>query len=333
MSTQATPFAQVQAGVGAWAPPPGVTEHTGAPLSPDYDFFTSPPAEIGEIRSAYSSLQKGAKVNTVSARLRAVAIAAAVGIGIAIGLEVAVHLLTRLAFETHIPRPFWAVLPGALLAILFWRLTRSSGICNFVGSAGVAEFVGAAAGAGILRQKVLRFQDAEALADYVTRHFRRTEYTYTEFSFRWFPPLGEKPCFDIAGSHGANLQTPPTGNYYNYGRAAEIAWCAYLAPHLDAELAQTGYIRFFMGNKRWARLGRGFLEIEESDGAVFRGDAAEVGSVKMQSGYLTLTRKDGASGFFGKLGESGSFYFDLSTVRNSRLFLYAFERLLGIMLA
>lgn len=50
----------------------------------------------------------------------------------------------------------------------------------------------------------------------------------------------------------------------------------------------------------------------------------------MQSGTLYLTRKDEQSGFFGKLGEFGSFYFDLSTMHNSRLFLLAFEKLLGL---
>jgi len=329
MSSQASPFPQVQAQAGAWTPPPGVTEHTGEPLSAEYDFSTSPPADIGEVKSAYSSVKKGPKLNTRPARIRAAAIAAAVGVGVAIGLEGAARLLSTLAFETHIPRPFWALLPGALLAMLFWRLTRSSGTCNFVGSAGCAGFAGAASGGKFIRHRVLRFKDAEGLAVSVTRHFRQTEYTYTEFSFRWFPPLGEKPCFDIAGSHGANLEIPPTGNYYNYGRAAEAAWCEYLVPHMDAELAQTGYIRFFAGNKRWVRLGRGFMEIEEADGTVYRSEAAEIGSVKMQSGSLYLTRKEGAPGFFGKLGESGSFYFDLSTVRNSRLFLLALEKLLG----
>ncbi len=322
--------ASIQTSVDAWAPPPGVTEHTGAPLSVEYDFFTPPPQEIGEIRSAYSNVKKGENLNTRLARLRGAGVAAAVGIGIAIILEGVAKVLSTLAYETHIPRPFWAVLPGALLAILLWRLTRSSGICNFVGSAGCAEFVSAADRGKLIRKQILRFKDAEGLTAHVTRHFRQSEYTYTEFSFRWFPPNGEKPSFEIAGSHGANMETPPTGNYYNYGRAAEAAWCAYLAPLMDTELAQTGSIRFNTGDKRSVRVGRSFLEVQEADGTCYRAEAGEIGSVKMQSGTLYLTRNEGASGFFGKLGESGSLYFDLSTVRNSRLFLLAFQKLLGL---
>jgi hypothetical protein len=171
------------------------------------------------------------------------------------------------------------------------------------------------------------------LTAHVTRHFRQSEYTYTEYSFRWFPPNSESPSFEITGSHGANLETPPTGNYYNYGRAAEAAWCVYQAPLMDTELAQTGSIRFSMGNKRSVRVGRAFLEIQEADGTCYRAEAAEIGSAKLQTGDLYLTRKDDSSGFFGKLGESGSLYVFLSTMRNSRLFLLAFEKLLGLKVA
>ncbi len=313
-----------------WLPPPAVTEHTGTPLSPDYDFFASPPDGIGEIRSAYSVLKKGENVNTPSVRLRSVGISAAFGVGVAIVLEGAVRLLTTLAESTHLPRAFWAALPGALLAILFWRLTRSRGLCNYVGSTGCAEIVGAASGDKLIRQRIVQFQDAEGLVASVSRHFERTEYRYTEYSFRWYPRDGGGPCFEITGSHAANLESPPPANYYHFGRAAEAAWCAYRAPILDFELAQHGYLRFKLGSDRALRVGQAFLELEEADGARYRAEASEIGSVKVESARLTLARKEGASGFFGKLGERGIISWDLSSMHNSRLFLLAFEKLLGL---
>lgn len=244
-----------QASTRVWLPPPAVTEHTGEPLSPQFDFFASPPDEIGEIRSAYSSLKKGEQFNTLRARLRGVAVVAAFGVAVAIGLELAAHVLTSLAQETHLPRAFWAAVPGAAFGMLLWRLTRSRGLCNYVGSTGCAEIVGSASGDKLIKRRIVQFQDAEGLVASVSRHFQRTEYTYTEYSFRWYPRDGGGPCFEITGSHAANLESPPPANYYHFGRAAESAWCEYLAPRLDAELAQNGHIRFAMGGKRSARLG------------------------------------------------------------------------------
>jgi len=106
-----------------------------------------------------------------------------------------------------------------------------------------------------------------------------------------------------------------------------------LLPGIEEELARNGDIRLNMGNKRRSRLGRGFLEIEANDGAVHRCEAADIGSAKLQSGLLFLTRKDAEPRFFGPLGSSGSLSFDLNSIQNSRLFLYAFEKLLNIKLA
>lgn len=313
-----------------WLPPPTVTEHTGEPLSPKYDFFASPPDEIGEIRSAYSSLKKGEQFNTLRARLRGVAVVAAFGVAVAIGLELAARVLTSLAEETHLPRAFWAAVPGAALGVLLWRLTRSRGLCNYVGSTGCAEIVGSASGDKLIKRRIVQFQDAGGLMASVSRHFQRTEYRYTEYSFRWYPRDGGGPCFEITGSHAANLESPPPANYYHFGRAAEAAWCAYRAPFFDFELAQHGYLRFKLGSDRALRVGQAFLELEEADGARYRAESSEIGSVKVESAQLTLARKEGASGFFGKLGEYGIISWDLSSMHNSRIFLLAFEKLLGL---
>src|SRR4051812_34613412 len=41
----------------AWTPPPGVAEHSDQPIPPDADFFVPPPAEIGPVRSARTTLR------------------------------------------------------------------------------------------------------------------------------------------------------------------------------------------------------------------------------------------------------------------------------------
>ncbi len=88
-----------------------------------------------------------------------------------------------------------------------------------------------------------------------------------------------------------------------------------------------------MGQKRWARVGPGFLEIVEKDGSLHRCEAADIGSAKLASGTFTLTRKDSQSRFFGLLSPSGTFDFDFGKMYNGRLFLYAFEKLVGLKLS
>jgi len=223
MSTSPTGNTPALSEARVWLPPPTVTDHLGGKLAPDWSFFAPPPPEIGEIRSAYTSLAKGTKLNTRSSRVRKAAIFFVAGISVAIVLEGAFRLLTSLARETSIPRPFWAALCGVLFALFIWWATRSKHVCNYVGSQGGGEFACTGALENLTRRKILRFKEAAAVSTSVTRHFRNRQYTYTDFSFRWFLPESEKACFEITGSHAANLETPPAGNYHNFGRAAESA--------------------------------------------------------------------------------------------------------------
>src|SRR5438477_10601031 len=75
--------AQVQTGSGAWTPPANVTEHDGNPLSPQQDFFVTPPPEIGAIKTAHSSLTRGKKVS-LARRILWAAFWFAIGFGLSL---------------------------------------------------------------------------------------------------------------------------------------------------------------------------------------------------------------------------------------------------------
>jgi hypothetical protein len=330
MSTDSNVAIPVQAGEALWTPPPTVTEHTGEKLDAERDFFVRPPREIGEIKSAHSSLKKGVKARPAPVRIAIAGVAFVAGCGLAVLLDRWMFILTIPAGLTGTPTALWAAIMGLLPAYIAWRKTAFKHFCEFVGAEGCAQLRCEGARENIVQNSVFCFKNAAAVSTSMVRHIKNGRYTYTSFYFYWYPPDSEKAIHQIAGNHSADLKTPPAGNPYNFARAVEAAWYDYLIPRVDAELAQKGYLSFHMGHQRFARVGRGFVEIVDKDGTVNRCDAGDIGSAKLASGTFTLTRKDAESKFFGLLGSSGVFHFDYGNMYNGRLFLYAFEKLLGI---
>lgn len=330
MSTNINDNIQVQAGECLWTPPPGVKDHQGSALVSDIDFFVRPPREIGEIRSAHTSLKKGVKARPVQVRLVIAALWGFGGFLLAMGLDRFTGILTVPADMTGTPDMLWAAIIGLLPAYIAWRKTAFKHFCQFVGVYGCAQITCQGERENIIGNSVFCFKDAAAISTSVTRHYRDGIYTYTRFYFYWYPSESEKPVFQLSGTHSANLETPPAGNSYNFLRAAESAWYDYLIPKADAEVAKNGYLKFHMGHNRYARVGRGFIEILEKDGAAHRCAAGDIGSAKLASGRFTLTRKDATSTFFGLLGSSGTFHFDYANMYNGRLFLLAFQKFLNM---
>jgi hypothetical protein len=103
-------------------------------------------------------------------------------------------------------------------------------------------------------------------------------------------------------------------------------------PKLQDELRASGSVSFQMDSKRFTRLGPGFIEIVEKDGAIHRCEAGDIGSAKLESGTFKITRKDSESRFFGLLAPSDEYQFDYANMHNGRAFLFAFENLLGLKL-
>ncbi len=320
MSTNTSIDVQVQAGPCVWTPPPTVTDHLGGKLPADLDFFVVPPGEIGEIKSAYTSLKRGAQARSVAVRIAITAAYFVAGFALGGVLYLVSH---NLFFILFVGIPI-----GSLVAVGGWRKAGFPHSCAFVGPEGCAHFESRDTRENLTERGLLRFRDAGNVQTSSTRHIKNGVYQHTTFRHCWNLLGGGH--FIIDGVHSSNTKTPPVESLYHYAHAAETAWINYLIPKLDDELNQKGYINFYLADGRTARVGRGFLEIVDKDGNVSRSEAGDIGSAQLASGTFTLTRKDATSKFFGLLGSSGVFRFDYSNMGNARLFLYAFEKLLNI---
>jgi hypothetical protein len=333
MATNIDYNAPVQAGAGIWVPPATVTDHQGDKLAPAGDFFVTPPRENGEVKSAHTSLKRVVRAKSMPVRLAIVAVAELAGFLVAMGIHRVTYLLFIPSGMTGTPVELWAAIIGLLPAYIAWRKTTFKHFCQFVGAEGCAQIKCEGSRENIIENSVFCFKDASAVSTSMVRHTKNGRYTYTNFYFNWYPPDSDKATYGVAGSHVADLGNPPAGNPYNFARAVEASWYDYVIPKVDAELAQNGFIKFYMGHKRWARVGRGFLEIVGKEGNANRCEAGDIASAKLAGGTFTLTRKDAESKFFGLLGSSGIFSFDYGSMYNGRLFLFAFEKLLNLKVA
>ena len=320
MATEVFDDIHVQAGRSVWSPNSSVTDNLGGALGPECDFFVAPPREIGEVVHAYSSLKRDVEPRTPQQRAFIAAIWAAVAGAAGFGAD----------YALGVGSPLMYIIPAAIGALIAWLVSPFSHICNFVGKEGCAEFKCKGSREEIRQKKVFRFKDAWAVSTSSTRHFTNGVYTGTTFTFTWYPHEGKKAIYQITGRHTANLKVPPLKNIYNFARAVEGSWSRFLLPILDDQLKKQGYINFYMGDGRWARLGPGFLDIVDKKGEVHRCAAADIGSAKIASGTFTITRKDATSTFFGLLGSSGTFKFNYGIMYNARIFLIAFENFLNI---
>lgn len=328
MATQAAGNFQSNATASAWSPPPAVTGHTGEPIPPESVFFVPPPPEIGEIRTAYASLKKGAKTRSRQSRT----ILAAILFLVPILAAVAVVVFGGATAEQAVIALFAGLVIGVVAAVIAWNVTRFKHSCEFVGAEGCVVIQCRDAVDNVTVEKSLLFKNAQSLSTSTTRYHKGGRYQHTLYQFQWFPPQSDRAIFNLLGFIHEDWGAPPAGDPYNLARAMENAWYAYLLPRLQAELTANGHISFQMDSKRWARVGVGFIEIVEKDGAVHRCEAADIGSAKLASGTFTLTRKDSESRFFGLLAPSGEFKFEFGKMHNGRLFLFAFENLLGLKL-
>jgi len=313
-----------------WNPPPEVTEHNGEPLGPNLDFFQAPPAEIGAIRSAHTSLQKGVRERPVPLRATLALVAGAVGFLLTLGFDYLTKILLVLSDMTRTPLILWEIIFIPLWVWLGWRKSGFKHFCTFAGESGCAHFQCEHVRTRVTRRSYFLFRDASAVSTAITRRTKNGVYHGTNFYFHWYSANSGKPVYSITGNHMADAKTPPPGNFYNFARAVESAWYRYETPRIDAEFVQKGSVKFYMGSNNWSVLGRGFIQFIDEHGKVSRCDAEEIGSAKLFDGRLTIRRKDARRSFFDLFNSEGVFGFPYGAIHNARLFLYLFEKSLGI---
>ena len=301
-----------------WLPPDDVTAHNGEPIDRTRDFFQPPPAEIGKVLTAHSTLVRGKEPYSLGGRLMIVLFAPA--LILAIG-----YLIT--GDGPQYGNTIGPLIPMAVVAVIAfavgWYYTGFSQTCSYVGEEGLARYVlkGPKATTPVTPE-VFPFQQASELRTAQTRNFYNGVYTGTTYHFTWTDPTGSKR-FKLSGNYRSKEGTPKKDDKFWLGRSAEGAWNMRQSAALQKELEAKGYCQFNLGGGDFVRVGPGFFEFGMK-GEVARINAEEIKTLNLSDGRFVIHSKD-AKWF----SRAGKFSFQYGKMANAQLFLYAMEKLSG----
>ena len=302
-----------------WTPTADVMDHARVRLRGDMDFFADPPAEIGEILTATTSLTKGKEPKPPGLRAGIAGSAA-----FCVGLIAAV--IAHMAGGEPLTLAGWGLGCAALSALIAWVATGFRHRCSYVARNGVAVFRCTGDRRNVTKT-VFVFERATDLRASQTRHYTNGVYTGTNYSFAW-TDRGGRNVHSFTGSYNSQDGTPGVESPFHLAASAEIAWSMHLLDRAQAELEKSGAIQFNLGGSDYIRVGDGFLELCKGR-EIERLEQSNFGAIDIAQGVFTLRRKDARDGFLG-IGRSGVWTFPYSTMANAKVFLLALDKLLGI---
>lgn len=299
--------------------PPQVTNHIGAPLEADMDFFVTPPPEIGELLSAYSSMRRGKPPRAKAARWGWILSAALSGIG----LGVAVNLFFSVESRT------WCIVWPLLLGLVGLAVGGFVMACthwvSYVGTKGYAKYSCSGERSNVKLDRMLVFDKAAELYTAISNSLDEFgHYQNTNFEFRWFDIEGSIVS-EIKGVHFFKEGNPPFWSDYWFGVAAESSWTQHLLEKADADLDKEGCIQFNLWGYNDVSVGKGFIHFH-FDGRDAYCEIDDIESISVESGKFIIKRKNANIGWFSK---EGVFAFPYAGMANVGLFFLALEKLLG----
>jgi hypothetical protein len=302
-----------------WAPPPGVTRHSGDPIQPTADFFADPPTEIGEVISAETSLSSYSRPWKLMSR---VALAGLIGWGGAMILEFALKRFNPVEQSVLVT---WEILLFLIVAALSWYFTRFSRRCSFVGKLGLARRKCKGNRNRVVGRESFLFENAAELRTAETRMYNHGMYLGTSYAFTWTDATGKKRN-KLSGTYRGENKPPAAKDPYHFAVMAEGAWTAYLFDKLVTEAEASPSARFNLGGKHFVAIGPGFLDVFVSGSEPIRLTADEVGGIQVDAGVIKIKSVDAKEGWF---SSTGVYKFNYQKMANSRLFLLLYARWIG----
>lgn len=305
-----------------WTPPSSLVNHGGEVLTDQVRFFGSPPAEIGQLLSANSSLGadlKGKKrdgYGTFNNWFQALIWAFMAGM---FGWFVLALLLKNETVAT--------VLAFVIAAFVMWRtLGKDAGvqpaICTFVGTQGIAHYVWDEDESKRSTPLTMRFADAAELRTLETRHFINNAYQHTIYVYEW--SAGRAAKFVINGLYRNQQGVPLAKDRYYFALAAEKAWTVFMLERTLQQLAQGQSLAFEIKNGDTLTLGADAVELKRK-GETIRLGYEDVPQLSVHQGVMTLSSKDTTRSFFGM---TGAYKFKYHDVPNAQLLLLLFNTIM-----
>lgn len=303
---------------GSWEPPEEVRLHTGDLVPDTMEFFVDPPAEIGRVSTAFSTLKLGQRppgfVETMLIRIGLCGAAAGGGFWIVEAAGIA---------NLEWMGAFYAALGGAIGLYLAWLLTRFRHVCTFCGEFGVAELTMRGSRERAPERQMLLYAEAADLRTSQTqRKYKHSFYMHTEYQFQWDDSEG-KTLLKLSGTYRSAEGKPKSSSPYWFAVAGQKGWNACYAGRMHREFEREGYVAFRMNRNDHVRVGPGFLEFVLSE-RVQRVSREEIQEFRLQGGKFEIRTKEAR--WFHNRGRYDIRYDALS---NAQMFVVALEQLMG----
>jgi hypothetical protein len=303
-----------------WTPPHGVTMHNGEPIPETMAFFEPPPAEIGEIVSAYSTVKRGKRYSSLLSRWLWIGLgnACLAALIIVIGsIGQMGHMASAMVMAV-----VSVIFVGIPVGFVFTLIGEFRQSVTYVGRHGLFKALSPRNGKVSKREQFL-FASASDLYVAIQNNYVNGVYSGSQFTFTWKDHQGRK-VYKINGTYSSSTGNPAAKNLLHFARAAEFVWSNHLLELVKPELESEGKVLFRANGKRDSvSIGPGFLEFFIS-GKEHRITVEEIGQITLGSGWLNIRHKD-VKWFSGK----GKFAFNYGSFANARLFLLLLDKLCG----
>ena len=304
--------------------PATVVAHSGAILNPNMQFPVLPPPEIGEVRTAQSTV--GVK------RDFSIPVRILISVGVMLLVAVVIVGILQVTWENRqandLPKMIGCGLVfGLVVGIIAFFVTGARHRVTFVGDLGVVRHKFKQVDAGPTKTQLLLFSQTNDLRTSQVSNYQNGIYTGTTYQYIWYDDAGTK-LFQDSGTYRGNRDGLPKkdSDPFFFALSAERAYNGFATDRLVNEFEANGVVEFYIGNHKRrdsVRVGDGFLEFNFK-GKVDRVEADDIKKLSVDQGTFYIDTKDAK--FF---GFKGKFRFDYSQMSNAQLFLHALEQLAG----
>lgn len=294
-----------------------VPRHSGDPQPPLADFFRPPPAEIGRLMTAETTLTTEKHPMALGARWILIG-------GLMLGTYFGLKSLFSMGVAQVGPAlDITCAGAGLLLGFITWLMTRFKHTCSYVGHDGVVRYRISGSRDSQPREELFLFNQARYLHTAETHNYYNGVYTGTTYDFRWTDE-GKQRMFRLNGSYRSKHGTPKPKDPYHFAKMAEIAWSMFLLEAAQAELESKGFVEFIVNRKDIIRVGPGFMEFLFK-GKTERVPVSEMKDISINAGWFSFKTNEARM-----FSSKGKFSFQYGQMGNARLFLLCLDTLAGI---
>lgn len=300
-----------------WTPGIDVLHHNNDAAWRDVVYFEPPPAEIGSVLTASSTLKIGKMPASPTKRF-------AWGVGVFLAVMVLVELVVSPIISVGAGNSVRLIF-GAIALLLgggIALLMRFKHVCTYVGELGFARFTVKGRPDNVPRREVFLFEEASDLRSGEVRNFTNGIYAGTNYEMAWCDVNGQR-LFSFSGSFHSKKGTPKPKDDFWFARAAETAWNWHIIEAMQVELDEYGFVQFNVNQKDWVRVGLGFMEFNIGSQNA-RAEVNDIKSLTIDDGTFTINTHD--AGWF---SNKGKFRFEYSRLANAQMFLIALEQMMG----